>query len=352
MTLSAVNHKGIGDVQPAAKSKQALCGRILTIEEIALPVDLAGRTDVARQVSPSVFEQRAERLGFRSLARRWREFWHAWSFFREAEVYPAIVTLGDLTGLMVAFLNRIFRRQAIHVMYDCLWYGGSAIKRAWMRYCILGVDICVVWASVECERYAKAYGVPQSRFRFVPHHHTTKRYQFEVEDGGYLFTGGNWSRDYELFLHAVRDLEFPCILATNRPELLQDLEIPKNVRVINATPEEFRQLIARSRFVVLPMRADLLHSGGQQTFLNAMMMGKPVVLTDPEGGRDYIVDRETGVLVPYGDVEALREAIVCLAKDPEMVRAMGERARQSAMPLDTVICNIRIWEHIAELMKA
>jgi glycosyltransferase involved in cell wall biosynthesis len=220
-----------------------------------------------------------------------------------------------------------------------------------MHFCILGVDTCVVWSSIECQRYAKAYRVPESRFLFVPHHHTTMHYQFEVEDGGYLFTGGNWSRDYELFLEAVHDVDFPCILATNRPELLSGLEIPKHVRVISATHSEFRELLARSAFLVLPMQANLLHAGGQQTMLNAMMMRKPVVLTDVEGGADYIDHGRTGFLVPYRDAKALREIINFLVANPAERERVGRNASEAALSLTTERCNTTIWVEVLRLVE-
>jgi glycosyltransferase involved in cell wall biosynthesis len=234
-------------------------------------------------------------------------------------------------------------------MYDCLWYGGGSLKRAWMRFCLGAVDRCIVWASVERQRYAQAYGVSPEKFLYVPHHHTVKRYTFEVGDEGYIFTGGNADRDYGLFFSAVADLSVPCVLATNRPQLLAGLVVPSNVRVVSVSPAEFRQLMARARLVVMPMRATLLHAGGQQTILNAMVMGKAVILTDAEGGADYIEHGKTGLLVPYGDVPALRQAIRYLWEHPEEARAMGELAQRVATPLTTERCNVTIWEHALRL---
>ena len=235
-------------------------------------------------------------------------------------------------------------------MHDCLWYGGGSLKRAWMRFCLGAVDRCIVWASVERQRYAQAYGVSPEKFLYVPHHHTLKRYTFEVGDEGYVFTGGNADRDYGLFFSAVADLSVPCVLATNRPQLLAGLVVPPNVSVVSVSPAEFRLLMAQARLVVMPMRATLLHAGAQQTILNAMVMGKPVILTDPEGGADYIEHGKTGVLVPYGDVPALRQAIRYLLERPREAHAMGEQAQRVAAPLTTERCNVAMWQHALQLV--
>jgi len=123
------------------------------------------------------------------------------------------------------------------------------------------------------------------------------------------------------------------------------------VRIVAATHEEFRQLIAKASIVVLPMQADELHAGGQQTFLNAMFMGKPVVVTDPEGGRDYIRDGIAGRLVPYGDKEQLRSAICELMTDSHLRKSIGEAARRSATPLTTQACNAQIWRQLQTLVE-
>jgi glycosyltransferase involved in cell wall biosynthesis len=228
-------------------------------------------------------------------------------------------------------------------MYDCLWYGGGRLRRAWVRFCLRTVDRCIVWGSVECKRYSHAYGVPREKFLYVPHHHTLHHFKVKVGDQGFVFTGGNADRDYGLFLDAVRELDVPCILATNRSDLLDGLNVPPNVQVRSLSTSEFRQRMAEARIVVMPMRATLLHAGAQQSILNAMLLGKPVVLTDPEGGSDYIENGRSGMLVHYGDVGALRQAIRFLLDHPDEARAMGERARLTAAPLTTQHCNELIW---------
>lgn len=60
----------------------------------------------------------------------------------------------------------------------------------------------------------------------------------------------------------------------------------------------------------------------------AMAAGTPVVATATEGAREVVDDRETGLLVPIGDVTRITEAIASLLSDDERRRQMGARARQ------------------------
>lgn len=63
----------------------------------------------------------------------------------------------------------------------------------------------------------------------------------------------------------------------------------------------------------------------------AMAAGKPVVAT-AVGGVPYLVDHgKTGFLVPPNDSAQLAQALVTLARDPELRLRMGEAARQEAL---------------------
>ena len=326
--------------------------KILATEPVALPPELAALTEVLSATDDSWLERTLRRLRFSESTRRIHDLRRAWVLFRHAPRYAAVVTLGDLEGLFFAALER-FRGQnrSAHVMYDCLWYGGGRLRRAWMRFCLRTVDRCIVWASVECERYSRAYGVPREKLLYIPHHHTLHHFNVKVRDQGFVFTGGNADRDYGLFLDAVRELDVACVLATNRSHLLDGLKVPPNVQVRSLSTSEFRQCMADAGIVVMPMRATLLHAGAQQSILNAMLLGKPVVLTDPEGGSDYIENGRSGVLVPYGDASALRQAIRFLLDHPGEARAMGERARLAAAPLTTQNCNGLIWAEALRLAE-
>src|SRR5437763_6782937 len=162
----------------------------LSSVSVSLPHDLAGTTDVLSPVTATWIENLFRRLGRSATGDRIKQLRQAIRLFRSAPRYSGVITCGDLEGLAFAMLQRLrgVNRPA-HIMFDCLWYGGSPIKRRWMRYCLKQVDCCVVWASIEIDRYAKTYNVSESKFLFVPHHHTTKRYRFEVGDDGYVFTG-------------------------------------------------------------------------------------------------------------------------------------------------------------------
>jgi glycosyltransferase involved in cell wall biosynthesis len=60
-----------------------------------------------------------------------------------------------------------------------------------------------------------------------------------------------------------------------------------------------------------------------------MLRGRPVIGTSI-GGHTDMLDKGTGVLVPQGDVAALRQAMEGLIGDPERRAALGAAAAERA----------------------
>jgi len=63
-------------------------------------------------------------------------------------------------------------------------------------------------------------------------------------------------------------------------------------------------------------------------FLEAWSKGKPVIGARIPAVEEMIRPEEDGLLVPYGDPQALSQAVVRLLKDPELRKAMGEKGRR------------------------
>ena len=72
-----------------------------------------------------------------------------------------------------------------------------------------------------------------------------------------------------------------------------------------------------------------------------MAHARAVVASDVGGLRDLVVDGETGLLVPPGDVAALREALERLLGDADLRRRLGAAARERIRELAS-------WERVTD----
>jgi glycosyltransferase involved in cell wall biosynthesis len=85
--------------------------------------------------------------------------------------------------------------------------------------------------------------------------------------------------------------------------------------------------IERAAVVVVPSMGE----GFGMVALEAMERARPVIAAAIGGLGELVRDGETGILVPAGEAEPLTEAILRLAGDLELARAMGEAGRRRAL---------------------
>lgn len=281
--------------------------------------------------------------GLRDLLTLWRE-----SRGREAVILRGSVSLSDrYRDLVFAALLRLRRNGPSIVISDATWEAGShsltdrlperlhPMIPPMIRGFISLVDApnvrYGVLSTTEVNGFPRMWGIAPDRVVFTPFKHTVHdrtlhpRIELDVVDKGYLFSGGDSLRDYAMLEKAIEGLDIPVELATHwKPS-----SASTNVTAGRRSHEDFQRLLAGAHAVVIPLQAST-RSSGQQSYLNAMVLGKPVIVTEAPGVRDYIEDGVTGVIVPSHPV-ALREAIedVMDPRNEEKYRTMGERARRA-----------------------
>jgi glycosyltransferase involved in cell wall biosynthesis len=167
----------------------------------------------------------------------------------------------------------------------------------------------------------------------------------ETNDAPHILVIGQLIRGkgVDQLLTAMHKVKTPCVLdvvGTGNDEAhLRQLAEPLGEKVVfhgySPNPDDaFRG----TRAVVLPWR-------WQEPFglvgPEALAHGIPLIGFDVGAIREYLVDGQTGVLVPPGDTDALAQAIERLLNDSDEARAMGLRGRElvSARFTDTALLN-------------
>jgi glycosyltransferase involved in cell wall biosynthesis len=186
-------------------------------------------------------------------------------------------------------------------------------------YCVLSSD--------EVATFVAAWSIDERRVVFTPFFVTLfSHWDSTPTAGDYVFAGGESLRDHELLLEAVDGLDVDVHIAAGN---VPPTSAP-NVHAGRVAHDRFMELLLGCAMVVVALKPSN-RSAGQQTYLNAMALGKPVVVTDAPGVRDYIDDGRTGFIVPP-DAGALRTAIVWVL-DPanaERVAAVAAAGRAEA----------------------
>ncbi|MFH0798204.1 MAG: glycosyltransferase family 4 protein, partial [Candidatus Woesearchaeota archaeon] len=87
------------------------------------------------------------------------------------------------------------------------------------------------------------------------------------------------------------------------------------------------------------------------TLFEAMACGLPVVATPVNGVPYEMKDPDNGLLVPYGDVPALKNAITKLLDDEKMAKKISENNIERAKKYDWDIIADRVLEVYESLVK-
>lgn len=111
-------------------------------------------------------------------------------------------------------------------------------------------------------------------------------------------------------------------------EVVKNLGLEEKVHFLGLLDEDhLLEEYERCALLILPSRQETAPMVIQQ----AMAAGKPVVATRI-GGIPYLVSHgETGLLVDYGDIAGLAEAIIHILSDDVLRARMGEQARKKAL---------------------
>jgi glycosyltransferase involved in cell wall biosynthesis len=123
--------------------------------------------------------------------------------------------------------------------------------------------------------------------------------------------------------------------------------LPPNITVSLLSFAELKSLYNRSRFVVVPLE-DTDTDNGITTIEEAMAMGKAVICSRTRGQVDLVRDGVTGLLVPPGNPQALRDAILFLWNNPEAANTMGRAGRKLIEAEHTIDAFVRSIENIVE----
>ncbi len=294
--------------------------------------------------------------------------------FKRRKEYDGVFTDAENIGIPLALLFTVTRTRRRHVMIGHLLT--TAAKRPWFRLARVqrSIDVIICHASLQAWLMEYRLHINDRKIALIP-------YQVDelfwtpalVHPRGQICSAGLEFRDYKTLVEAVRGLDVDVVMAaasnwSRRKNEARDLVLPSNVRVTSLNYAELRVLYAESLFVVVPLH-DVEFQAGITVILEAMAMGKAVVVTRARGQTDVVRDAQglpslphyvhraagfgsietrdevgqTGIYVAPNDPTALRAAVQYLLDHPEEARRMGCNGRalvERSMTLEMFVSRI------------
>jgi glycosyltransferase involved in cell wall biosynthesis len=152
--------------------------------------------------------------------------------------------------------------------------------------------------------------------------------EFVLVAVGRLAAVKNYPMMLEAFAQAAKESSrLRLVIAGDGPErarieaLIAERGLGSKVRLLGFVQDVASVLKRADAYVI-----SSISEGTPMAVLEGMRAGLPVIATRVGGLPSVIRDRDTGLLVPSGDIAAMSRAMLELAKDPQAARAMGERA--------------------------
>ncbi|HWE62901.1 MAG TPA: glycosyltransferase family 4 protein, partial [Chloroflexota bacterium] len=292
--------------------------------------------------------------------------------------YDVVFVDRESAGFALAALLRLRRHRPRVTMIGHML--SPASKRVLFRFLRLNrwVDRLIVHSSLQQQVAEQELGVPPERTALLPYQADQRFWKpLAVAQRAQICSAGLEFRDYQTMLEAVAGLNVDVVIAaashwSTHTGLPSARLLPPNVRMAALNYVALRHLYAESLFVVVPLQ-DVENQAGITTILEAMAMGKAVVVSHTRGQIDVVRDRRrvdrtnprrptqpewartlgateeaahghTGIYVQPGDAAELRRAITFLLTHPEQARAMGANGRrliEQTMGLDHYTARIR-----------
>ena len=260
----------------------------------------------------------------------------AYRAVRKARHADALVSMGDDIGVLVAAMKFVLRSRTPYVMI-CNHMRSRKVRVLFGRFRLQGqIQRYLACSTHLRDILIEEYGVPADQIDIL---HNTVDHRFFQDDGekeqaNQISSAGLTLRDYKTLLDATRGLDVEVKIEANsawydQPVNFATEDLHDRVELCNdGTTAGLRDIYASSAIVVVPL-VEVGEPAGNTTVLEGMAMRKPVIASEITMGGDYILDGETGFLVPPGDTDALRTRIVTLLEDPQLRRRIGDAARQA-----------------------
>lgn len=284
--------------------------------------DLPALTDVDVQLFVRRIDWQLS--GRKRLQHAAQEAWR--TFVASRGCQAVVVSTTSLDAVLLAILLRLRRRQRL-VVYDFL-LPRSPRARLIARFALARVDVWLVIRRGDAQVFSRTLAAADCRFVPFPAHHR-RATPVPEGDSSFAYAAGTAYRDWPTLVSAAVKYKVPTLIST--PDAV---DVPPAAGdLVTLVPlmkaEEGRQMIALAAIVCVPLQNTDLPAG-PLVVLDGLAAGKPVVASDVNGTRDYIIDGVTGVLVPPGDVDALGSSLRRLLDDVSERDRIGLAGLESA----------------------
>jgi glycosyltransferase involved in cell wall biosynthesis len=258
-------------------------------------------------------------------------WWLGLKAFPVMDKYDVILTWEANTAIPLAFFRTLSGRKSTPlVVLNFVLKGRPVLDMLGViRFAMRSIDHVTCLSQREINHNSQVLEYPLERFTKLQGPYVEFPHQAAIEprSGDYIFSAGRSHRDYATLIEAVQGLPVDLIINA-RPFNVKGLKPSPNVTINPFLPyEEFLALMAGSSFIALPL-LPARHASGETFMAQAMSAAKAVIVSETYSTSEMIEPGVNGMLVPPGDILALRQAILYLRDHPQERFQIGQTARK------------------------
>lgn len=256
------------------------------------------------------------------------------SIFLDKEKYKNIIAWQQFYGLIYAFYCRLFHSKKYNklVVMTFIYKKKDGmigkIYYKFMKYIVQSkyIDKFVCFSKKECEDYSTIFNVPKEKFEFCTLGIEKINVEENVKNEKFILSCGRSNRDYEFLYETLKNTEYNVRILSDEC----NLKNTKNITIYNNVfGEEFYKMLSESYLVVIPLVNENI-SSGQLVVLQAMQMGKPVIVINSITIADYIQDGINGIIIEK-DKDILLKKISELYKNTELYGKISLNEKKSSI---------------------
>ncbi|HZH45264.1 MAG TPA: glycosyltransferase [Roseococcus sp.] len=257
---------------------------------------------------------------------------------------PRLVVLGSDIEVLVFALVRAWPGAAkpdfVFLPFIFTQRASPALNRlrlAYYRFVMRRTACAICHSTLELERYRALFAGCGTAFVFVPwggYVPPAERIEALAPprrirgEEAQVVAAGRSGRDYPTLVAAAAGLPCRIAIICNEQAALDGVAASEQVALLtDCFGMGYLSELLHADIVVVPLRVEDI-SAGQMVLIQTMALGRPLIVTRTPTIGDYLEDGVNALLVPRGDVEAMRDALRRLLDDPAAAAALGARARR------------------------
>ena len=260
--------------------------------------------------------------------------------------YDIIIT-STATGLLLAFL-RFFVPWKKPYLFQIRWQIVASMKsskslfdKIWAQIIRMNVDNIICVSSIQIDLFSKALRISRKKVSYIPVGIDTDFFSdvHSESENNIILCIGDADRDDVTLVSAIKNLPVKLIRVSDRMEIIENFkrllhysqfsDLKNRFLFLSAINDnQLRKLYSEAKIVVVVISKDSSQPAGLTALLEAMAMGKPVIITEGFATNDYVLNGKTGIIIKPANPTELRNAIIKLLSNYELRRSIGNMARR------------------------